>query len=160
MFKNKGFSAVALVILLAVLIGGGYVMWQKQTITPPSALPEGEGTPTSPLGGGLEGVKNWKTYRNDEYGFEFKYPLQWTVVPSVGADLILSLAPTQADESGATSIWLMGVQSDCKKMGWGDMGIEYYKEVCLGELSMGMQAISQTTQNLEDAILSTFRFTK
>ncbi len=79
--KNKqGFAPAAIVIVLAVLVIGGYFVWKNQTVTPPSALPEGEGTPASPLGGGLEGVEGWKTYRNDEYGFEFKYPTRWCAV--------------------------------------------------------------------------------
>ncbi len=65
MFKNKGFSAVAIIIILAVLAVGGYAVWNNQNLTPPPALPEGEG------------VESWKTYRNDEYGFEFKYPAEY-----------------------------------------------------------------------------------
>ena len=77
MLKKQGFSAVLLIVILAVLGLGGYAVWKNKTITPPSALPEGEGTPTSPLGGGLEGVEDWKTYRNDEYGFSFDYPKEY-----------------------------------------------------------------------------------
>lgn len=79
MQKHQGFSALVIIILLAILAGGGYWVWKNQTITPPSALPEVEGTFTSPLGGGSEGVEGWKTYRNDEYGFEFKYPSSYSV---------------------------------------------------------------------------------
>ncbi len=31
---------------------------------------------------GQTDVSDWKTYRNEEYGFEFKYPAEWTLVPS------------------------------------------------------------------------------
>lgn len=67
MTKNKGFSSIALIVIAVLVLGGGYWVWQNQTVTPPPALPEGEGTLTSPLGGGLEGVENWKTYRNEEF---------------------------------------------------------------------------------------------
>lgn len=60
--KNiKGFSAIS-VIILAVLIGGGYAVWQNKTITPPPTLPKGEG------------IESWKTYKDERYGFEVKYP--------------------------------------------------------------------------------------
>ncbi|MEK7621810.1 MAG: hypothetical protein AAB415_01390 [Patescibacteria group bacterium] len=73
----KSKSGIFLIILPVLLIIGGYWLWQGKNITPPSALPEGEGTYTSPLGGGSEGVEGWKTYRNDKYGFEFKYPPEY-----------------------------------------------------------------------------------
>ena len=77
MLQNKGFSRLALIIIAVLILGGGYWVWQNQTVTPPSALPEGEGTLTSPLGGGLEGVENWKTYTDSELGLSFKYPATW-----------------------------------------------------------------------------------
>ncbi len=83
MLKKQGFSPLALIIILAVLGVGGYTLWQKQTVTPPSTLPEasptgsfwrGEGTPTSPLGGGQEGVGSWKIYTDEQSGFTLEYP--------------------------------------------------------------------------------------
>ena len=65
MFKNKqGFSAIAFLIILAVLVIGGYAIWKKQPPTPAPSTPSVDTT-------------NWKTYRNEEYGFEFKYPNDW-----------------------------------------------------------------------------------
>ena len=98
MFKNKGFSAVALIIILAVLIGGGYAVWKKPVATPPSALPEGEG------------IENWKTYRNEEYGFEFKYPPEWRETLFEGCGPIFSVS---ADDS-QTDRYYMGTCWACE----------------------------------------------
>ena len=110
--KNKqGFSAVVLVIILAVLVGGGYVVWKNKT-TPPSALPDGGGNYTFPLGGGLEGVENWKTYRNEEYGFEFKYPVDFNNphIPSdrrciEGCPPLVNFYPTDANKNRINEEW-------------------------------------------------------
>ena len=72
--KNRGLSVVLLIVILAVLGLGGYAMWKNKTITPPSALPKGEGTLTSPLGGRSEGVDDWKTYTDEQYGLVLEYP--------------------------------------------------------------------------------------
>jgi len=67
---NKAISTpIAIIIVLMVfsisigLILLGYIYWPKEEVV----LEETEGIDTS----------NWNTYRNEEYGFEFKYPTDW-----------------------------------------------------------------------------------
>ena len=86
MSKKQGFSAILLIIILAVLIGGGYWAWKNQTITPPSVLSEVEETPTPSLGIDSEGVDGWKTYQNEEYGFEFQHPIYMIRQPRDSSD--------------------------------------------------------------------------
>jgi len=45
MRKNRGFSAIVLIVILAVLALGGYWLWQKKAIAP--TLPPTNGSPTS-----------------------------------------------------------------------------------------------------------------
>ncbi len=79
--KNKnqlGLSAiiVAVIIVLVVVSAGGILVWYKgwlpkiitQKVTPtPRIAP----TPTP------NETATWKTYRNEEYGYEVKYPEDW-----------------------------------------------------------------------------------
>ncbi len=43
-------------------------------------------------------VSTWKTYWNEEYGFEFKYPASWVLSDSAYADLKLSYYTTDKDK--------------------------------------------------------------
>src|SRR3989344_3613929 len=102
MSKHQGFSAVVIIVILAVLAFGGYAVWKKQPPPP---------TPTPPVDTNIEpatspstpsvDMASWKTYRNEEYGFEFKYPPNFRthsydpstekVLFSISQDLIVGL---------------------------------------------------------------------
>ncbi len=69
---NRGISApiaIIIIVVCAVLVGG-IVVWQyygmpeEEDETPEEKLPKDE-------------TADWKTYRNEEYGFEIKYPKDW-----------------------------------------------------------------------------------
>lgn len=69
MSKKIIISIVAVIIL--TLIGGGVWYWQKsETVNPP--VTENENPKSETIN-----TDDWQTYRNEEYGFEVKYPSTW-----------------------------------------------------------------------------------
>jgi hypothetical protein len=65
-----GFAFTPLLIILAALVAigaGGYYVGKNRAITPAPQM-----AVSNELGG--DNLADWKTYHNDEYGFEVKYP--------------------------------------------------------------------------------------
>jgi len=73
--NQKGFANTILitVVIILVAIGGYFVMAKKST---PIVKIQQEAT-TIP--GIISDTLNWKTYTNEQYGFEFKYPENYSV---------------------------------------------------------------------------------
>jgi len=69
------------VILIIVALGAGasYGIWwwgsQNSQVAIPTVTPD----PTA----------NWKIYRNDQYGFEFRYPEGWFITEGMGMEVFL-----------------------------------------------------------------------
>ena len=81
-FLNKGISTPIgiFIIVLVAVIAGGVMVWQSGRLLEEEVkvLEEKEkiktaGNETTNLSGD-EVLRDWKTYRNEKYGFEFKYP--------------------------------------------------------------------------------------
>ncbi len=67
MLQQQGFSKVLILIIVLAVIAGGVLAWQY--------WPEGVEEEEQPA----DETVDWQTYRNEEYGFEMKYPEDWTV---------------------------------------------------------------------------------
>ncbi|MFH0852219.1 MAG: hypothetical protein V1845_01255 [bacterium] len=68
--SQSGFSAIVLaVIIVLAVVGGGLLAW-KQGWIPEFFVATETPTPTP----ASDETADWKTYTNNDYGFEFKYP--------------------------------------------------------------------------------------
>ena len=67
---------ILIVLILALIVGGGilsYVKYLEREMVSITKFPEVKKPEKVE-----EETANWKTYRNEELGFEVKYPQQWT----------------------------------------------------------------------------------
>lgn len=62
--NSKIIKIVIFSILLGGIVYGGYWYWQKSNQV-------------------VDETANWETYRNEEYGFEFKYPSSWQLYDAI-----------------------------------------------------------------------------
>jgi hypothetical protein len=70
---NQAFSKTWVIVIILILVGGGIFTWQyfetpKEEVEPEKKVSEESVT---------DETVNWKTYRNEEYRFEIKYPRDW-----------------------------------------------------------------------------------
>jgi len=80
--SKHGFVNIVLIITMAMLVGAvGYIVVTKNRSAPvvPSqtsvdATQTANPTSTPDQSSPINKIANWKLYRNDEYGFEFRYP--------------------------------------------------------------------------------------
>lgn len=71
MDARKGLVIALITAGILVLGVGGYVLVQKAVSRP---------LPLDDSGIQQDSTKDWKTYRNEKYGFEFKYPELWQLI--------------------------------------------------------------------------------
>lgn len=70
---QKKLLILALVVL--VFIAGGVLVWKEK---PSQGLLQSETEKEVIISEGAD-RSDWKTYRNEEYGFEMKYPKEWDI---------------------------------------------------------------------------------
>ena len=152
--KNKrGFSVVVLIIILAVLAGSGYFVWKNQT--------SDNSFTTAPAPTAGVDTSTWKTYRNDKYGFEFRYPPDYILKVKV---LASEIPPGFSDVQSSRDVRIFSDEST-KILTFGVDIKEYISGDLVDDNDFG------SNENLYDLafygngdlfkkILSTFRFTK
>jgi len=73
-FPNKGISTligILIIVLIAIIIGGGILVWWRLEMPKEEVKIPQVKTPKEEA---KDETADWKTYQNEEYGFEFRYP--------------------------------------------------------------------------------------
>ena len=99
--------ASILITVTAAVIAVGLVSWGTYTLVKPSPsnLPEGEEQPAGEKSPAKEDqFKDWKTYTNTTYGFETKYPTDWSV--NLISDKIINLLPADKNPLKGIKIFI------------------------------------------------------
>ena len=73
---NQAFSKIWIIVIALVILTGGILTWQYWWVSKEEVKPPEIKVPEEVI---EEETANWKTYRNEEYGFEIKYPTDWKV---------------------------------------------------------------------------------
>jgi len=62
---KRGFGSAGLIIVILIILAGGAYFWSQKKVEAPTS---------TDISVPVVDTADWKTYQNDEYGFEFKYP--------------------------------------------------------------------------------------
>src|SRR3989338_4511343 len=103
--NQKGFSKIAIIMIVLILIGGAYFVFSRKdknisflntenqnnlvaskTETIPSNIPENKTDNISQMGE-KDTTSDWKMYRNDKYGSEGKYPERYKIKETFSSDI-------------------------------------------------------------------------
>ncbi len=95
-------------ILLLAALGLGWWVWSNQALAP---APIDNQPPISSATTSVD-TSNWQTYRDEEYGFEFKYPSVWRVIDQ-RADSVVIVNYSREEERPVG-----GLSSDMAKIGF------------------------------------------
>jgi len=128
MKRKTIFLTAALIALLA--IGGVFGVLQKRQVSmkQPVMIDPVVETPVQNEPENVIDTSDWKTYRNDEYGFEFKYPKDWKVEKRSGVNFDLSIVSITSPE---TTDWIqkaISMGSNCEGCG-ADISFYYYSSI-------------------------------
>lgn len=76
--SQKGLAPILIVVLIAVLAVGGYLLYNQQTKLTSAPQPTTQSTPAPSVNPTESAepvdISNWKTYTNSKYGYSVKYP--------------------------------------------------------------------------------------
>ena len=119
MTKNlKGFVEILIVVLLAVVgiwIVGSFIVGPSFVIPTPTT--ESTPNPTENLPRD-EDLRIWKTYRNEEYGFETKYPPSWFILPSSQITSFFSTDPNNGGNLSGFQISIISNENHLSPKDW------------------------------------------
>jgi hypothetical protein len=99
--NKTNWKYILIVLILAVIVGGGilgYLRYFEREIVSFTKFPEIKKSEKPKI---EEETANWKTYRNEKYEFEVKYPEDWTLdewIHPITGEFIISFHPPEAEE--------------------------------------------------------------
>ena len=172
----KGFELpkiiVIITVIIAVGIGGG--VYFKETQKQKFIIEEGKEAEKKAMGLKSEtkqksvdeiDTSGWRTYRNEEYGFEVKYPVSWDVTTTRGAESLLKIVdsstPANSFDIPVSSI-VVAKTPLCRVSDWAWLQPQkiYAKTSCvegLSNISVLMRAVSEAAKGQEEQIVLTLK---